>query len=382
MPKTRIQELSDLGQSIWLDYISRSLLESGKLQKMIEDGLRGMTSNPSIFHQAISSSSDYDTKIKELSTHRKSTLQIYDELTIADIRQAADIFLPLYQSTNRLDGYVSLEINPLLANNTEESIAEGKRLFQLVDRPNVMIKVPATEAGFPVIEELLAEGVNVNVTLIFSLQQYIDTADAYLKGLSRLAKRRADLSQIRSVASVFVSRIDTAIDKILEDRASRQDDEQLRAKLLSLRGKAAVANSKIIFAKFKEIFSEDQFHSLIVQGAEAQRVLWGSTGTKNPQYSDIKYVTELIGRPTVNTLPEKTIAAFLDHGVVHESLSVNLQEACQVIASLREFDIDIDAVCCQLLEEGLGAFDKAFTDLLSSIELKSQSLAKVSQSTK
>ncbi len=254
MPKTRLHQLAELGQSVWLDSIDRSLLDSGKLKQLIDQGLKGMTSNPTIFHKAISSRPDYDERIVRLYEAGKSTFEIYDDLTIWDIQEACDHFQPVYESTGRLDGYVSLEINPLLAHDTKASIEEGKRLFKKVSRPNCMIKVPATGAGFPVIEALLAEEINVNVTLIFSLEQYVRTAEAYLRGLNQLAHQNRELKNVRSVASVFVSRIDTLIDKKLEDFAANERDPQKKEKLNSLQGKAAAANSRLIFEKFQEFF--------------------------------------------------------------------------------------------------------------------------------
>ncbi len=374
MSKTKLQQLADLGQSIWIDYINRSILESGKLKEWIDLGLRGMTSNPTIFNQVISSSADYDHKIMELKEVGKSTFEIYDELTIRDIQEACDLFKPVYEKTNRLDGYVSLEINPQLADDTEASIKEGKRLFKKVDRPNVMIKVPATQAGFPVIEELLADEVNVNVTLIFSLEQYAETVQAFLRGLNRLASKNSDLSFVRSVASVFVSRIDNAVDALLDEKIAQATNESTKEKLRSLKGKAAVANCRLIFEKFRELFVSDAYRSLAPKKADVQRLLWGSTSTKNPDYSDIKYVSELIARPTVNTMPEKTLMAFLDHGVVKESLGGDIKEAQDLCTTLKQQGIDIHQVCAKLLQEGVKAFEDSFEALLATIEKKAKEL--------
>lgn len=370
MAKTKIEELGDFGQSVWIDSISRSMIETGKLQEMINKGLKGMTSNPTIFDQAISSSADYDEKIKELHKLGKSTFEIYDELTFKDVQDAADIFKPIYEKTMGFDGYVSLEINPKLAGKTEETIKEGKRLYEKVNRPNVMFKVPSTEAGFGAIEELLSEGINVNVTLIFSLEQYVKTTNAYLKGMKRLLKKQGDLSTISSVASVFVSRIDTATDKMIDERISKEQDKEIKNRLRSLRGKAAVANSKIIFQKYLEIFSGKDFKLLKDKGANVQRVLWGSTGTKDPNYSDIKYVSELIGSPTVNTVPEKTLDAFLNRGIVQETLTEDMKGAKDVIDALKELGVHLNVICAKLLDEGVTAFEKSFESLLSSIEIK------------
>lgn len=374
MPRTTIHQLSKYGQSIWLDYISRSLIDSGKLNKFIEDGLRGMTSNPSIFNQSITTSSDYDEKIIQLKGKKKSTFEIYDELTIKDIQDAADAFTNVYNTSNRLDGYVSLEINPLLAQKVDEQIKEGKRLYKKVNRPNVMIKVPATLEGFSVVEELIAEGINVNVTLIFSLQQYRETAKAYLRGLEKLAKKTDDLSNVRSVASVFVSRIDTAVDKLLDENMKVVKNEKIREKLESLKGKAAVANCRVIYEEWKDLFRSDVYEKLHSKKANIQRVLWASTSAKNPAFSDVKYVTELITRSTVNTLPEPTWLAFLDHGRVKDAFADESDEAYLILKSLKEQHIDMDEVCAKLLEDGCGAFNNAFESLLATLEKKAEQL--------
>ncbi len=375
MKKTIMHELGDYGQSLWLDYISRSLLDSGKLQGLIDQGLRGMTSNPSIFNQSIGSTNEYDDKIVKLKAARKSAFEIYDELTIKDIQDAADAFAGVYKTTKGLDGYVSLEINPLLAKKIEEQAQEGLRLYKKVSRPNVMIKVPSTPEGIGVVEQLIANEVNVNVTLIFSLKQYEETAKAYLRGLHTASKRKKDLSHIRSVASVFVSRVDTFIDKVLDEKIAQEKNDLLKAKLGSLKGKAAVSNCRIIFEKYLEQFSTKEFKSLSAFKANEQRVLWGSTSTKNPQYKDVKYVEELITRPTVNTVPEATLMAFIDHGTMDHSFDGIFEGSCQTIAALKNQGIDIDQVCAKLLEDGLKAFDQAFETLLSTIEKKSAQLS-------
>jgi transaldolase len=359
-----IEQLGELKQSIWLDYISRSLITSGRLAQLIALGVTGMTSNPTIFDQAISSGNDYDDQIRGLKKTGKSVFEIYDAITIQDIQTAADIFKPIYERTKGLDGYVSLEINPQLAYKTQETIEEGKRLAQKVNRPNVMFKVPATDAGYEAIQALLALGINVNVTLIFSLEQYEKTAAAYLAGIQTLLKNKGDARSIRSVASVFVSRVDTVVDTLLEKITETQ-------KTASLKGKAATANANLIYCSYAHIFAGDEFKALERQGATVQRVLWGSTGTKNPAYSDIKYVAELIGKDTVNTVPEKTLEAFLDHGVVKETCSADGKGAHGVIAALSKLGIDINAVCAQLLADGVVAFEKSFLSLLAAIEKKS-----------
>jgi len=374
MEKRVAEELALFGQSIWLDNINRSLIESGKLKDMIRQGLRGMTSNPTIFDKAISNSNNYDERIKELCHPKQSIFEIYDDLTVRDIQDAADIFGPVYERTQGLDGYVSLEIDPQLAQKTEETILEGIRLHQKVNRPNVMLKVPSTDAGFEAIEELLSSGININITLIFSLDQYIKTARAYLRGLKRLSEKGGDLSKIRSVASVFVSRIDTTVDGMLEDLITRTSDPSVKKHLQSLKGKAAVANSHLIFQKYLEIFAGEEFLRLKEKGANIQRVLWGSTSTKNPAYSDIKYVSELIGKNTVNTLPDNTWEAFQDHGTVEEALTADIREPQTVIDDLKNFGIDINEVCQRLLDDGVAAFEKSFLSLLNSIEEKVKGL--------
>ena len=374
MATTTIEKLGEFGQSVWLDSISRSLVKSGKLKEMIDIGLLGMTSNPTIFDKAISSSNDYDEKICELYTSGKSIFEMYDDITIWDVQDAADTFMPVYEKTNGLDGYVSLEINPKLALKTKETIEEGRRLYRKVNRPNVMFKVPATDAGFVAIEELLGEGININITLIFSPEQYINTARAFLSGMKKLLQKQNDLSKIQSVASVFVSRIDTAVDRMLDEFLKGEKDELIRNKLQTLKGKAAVANAKLIFKKYLEFFSSDEFEQLRQKGANIQRVLWGSTSTKNPMYSDIKYVVELIGKNTVNTMPENTFQAFLDHGVIREALTGETEETENIIEGLNSFIIDINRVCKKLLDEGIVSFQKSFESLLDSVEMKTKKL--------
>lgn len=376
MSETNLTKLYTLGQSIWIDYISRRLIEKGKLREMIEAGLSGMTSNPTIFDKAISSSDDYDGKIAKLSQSGKDTFEIYDDITVGDIRNAADIFLPVYEKTLRKDGYVSLEINPKLAFDAEETVREGKRLYKKVNRPNVMFKVPSTKEGLEAVEELIAAGISVNVTLIFSLRQYIDSANAYINGIGRLLEKEMDASRVHSVASVFVSRIDTVADDLLSRKISSAASDEKKETMASLKGKTAVSNSALIYSKYRQIFSSPAFAALAIKGANAQRVLWGSTGTKNPEYSDIKYVTELIARDTVNTMPQHTLEAFLDHGTVKDALTQDAAKAAPIIDELRDIDIDIDDICAGLLSEGVKAFVKSFDSLLASITEKTKELCK------
>jgi transaldolase len=358
---TKLHEIAQLGQSLWIDNISRSMITSGKLKSLIDQGLRGQTSNPTIFKQAISTSTDYDAKIQQLAEAGRSTFEIYDELTIKDVQDAADLFRGVYESTKGLDGYVSLEINPKLGNELEAQLKEGTRLWQKLNRPNVMIKVPATKNGLGVVEGLISQGINVNVTLIFSAEQYQQVAWAYLKGLNQLLQKGGDLKKVRSVASIFVSRIDTAVDKKLDAKSA-------------LRGKAAVENCEIIYHKFQNCFSTNEFKALKQKGANVQRVLWASTGTKDPQYSDIKYITELIAADTVNTVPDKTLEAVLDHGVAKLAMPGSVAEAQKTIEQLRLEGVDIGMVCNQLLDDGLASFEKSFEELTASIEEKSKRL--------
>ena len=361
MTKTKLHEIAGLGQSLWIDNISRSMITSGKLKQLIDQGLRGQTSNPTIFKQAISTSNDYDAKIQQLAEAGKSTFDIYDELTIKDVQDAADLFRGVYESTHGLDGYVSLEINPKLGNELDSQLEEGLRLWQKLARPNVMIKVPATRNGLGVVEALISQGINVNVTLIFSAEQYQEVVWAYLRGLKHLSQNGGDIKKVHSVASVFVSRLDTNIDKKLDGNSS-------------LKGKAAVGNCEIIYHKFMNSFSGGEFKALKLKGANVQRVLWASTGTKDPQYSDIKYITELIAPGTVNTVPDKTLEAVLDHGVAKQMMPGDVAAAQRIVEELRLKGIDVGLVCNQLLDDGLAAFEKSFEELTASIEEKSRRL--------
>ena len=363
MSKTRMHDIAALGQSLWIDNISRSMIASGRLKSLIDQGLRGQTSNPTIFKQAITSSADYDSRIMELAEAGKPSFEIYDDLTIRDVQDAADLFKGVYAQTQGLDGYVSLEINPKLGRESETQFAEGLRLWKKLARPNGMIKVPATKNGCWVVEQLIAEGVNVNATLIFSAEQYQQAAWSYIKGLNRFAQKGGDVSKVCSVASIFVSRIDAAVDKWLgEEKAS-------------LKGRAAVHHCAIIFHKFGQTFAGADFKALEAKGARVQRVLWASTGTKDPRYSDIKYVAELIVRPTVNTLPDKTLEAFLDHGTLKTGAVFKDVAASQrVLEGLRVLGMDVNVLCLKLLEEGLLAFEKSFEELMACIEEKTKKL--------
>jgi len=365
--------LNSFGQSVWLDYISRELIDNGQLQKIIDMGVLGVTSNPSIFNKAITSGTNYDNLIRQLAQAGKKTLTIYNSLTIKDIQDAADLFMPIYLKTEKKDGFVSLEVNPNLAHDTEGTISEGMRLFNEVNRSNVMIKVPSTREGFPAIETLVSQGVNINVTLIFSREQYIQSVQAYLKGVKKRIRNQEQVNQVNSVASVFVSRVDTLIDQLLEEKISFAVDEQKRKELKELKGKAAVANARLIYQQYKDIFSSTEYRKLTDKGVHVQRLLWGSTSAKNPAYSDIKYVTELIGKDTINTMPEKTLRAFLEHGIVRDAMKLQTSKANNILVQLKNNNIDIDEMCLQLLKEGVNLFKESFKSLLKSIEQKRKS---------
>ncbi len=383
-------ELQKLGQSIWYDNIRRALIDSGDLaqkigalpkgltstlgQKVSGDDLRGVTSNPTIFEKAITGSTDYDDAMRSLVAEGKSVNEIYEALVIEDIQRAADLFKPVYERTNKLDGYVSLEVSPLLARNTEKTVAEAKRLWDALNRPNVMIKIPATPAGIPAIRESIAAGININVTMIFAIENYEEVAEAYISGLEQRAAAGQPVDHVASVASVFVSRIDTAVDNQLEFRIRRSEDESERTALSNLLGKTAIANAKLQYLRFKEIFSSERFAKLKSQGARVQRPLWASTGTKNPKYRDVLYVEELIGADTVNTLPPATYTAFRDHGKVRPSVEENLDDARATISKLREASIDINQVCQQLQDDGVKAFADSFESLMQSITSKQATL--------
>lgn len=363
---TKLHDLAELGQSVWLDYIRRAFIESGELQELIEAGLRGVTSNPSIFEKAIAGSADYDEELKQLARTSRSPEGIYEALAIEDIQQAADLFRPLFDKTNGQDGYVSLEVNPGLANNTQGTIAEARRLFAAVDRPNVMIKVPATPAGIPAIRALLSEGINVNVTLMFSLNHYNAVAEAYLGGLEALVAAGGDPGRVASVASFFLSRVDTAVDEQLEKMGT--------ARAITLKGRTAIANAKVVYHRFQELFSGERWEKLAGQGARPQRVLWASTGTKDPAYPDTMYVDPLIGPYTVNTLPPATLQAFLNHGTVAVTVTTGVDEARQHLAQLAGLGINLDSVTEALQKDGVEKFAQSFRALVAGIIAKAEQL--------
>lgn len=364
-------QLSQAGQSIWLDYLHRKIIENGQLKRWIEeDGLKGMTSNPSIFEKAIGQGGDYDDRLAAaLAMGDLEPGALYEALAIADIQAAADQFRPVYDRLDGADGYVSLEVSPYLAMDTEATIVEARRLWRAVDRPNLMIKVPGTAAGTPAIRQLLGEGLNINVTLLFGLDAYLAVADAHMAGLETLMAGGGDISRVHGVASVFVSRIDTQIDNEIDRRLSGcagSDADALRA----LRGKVAIANSKVAYQRYLEMLETPRWHALAAAGAAPQRLLWASTGTKNPAYSDILYVETLVGPDTINTMPVKTLDAFRDHGTVRASLTEDLGAAQAVLAGAERQGLDLNDVTDRLVVDGVCQFAEAFDKLLAAVALK------------
>ncbi len=356
--RTVLHEAAELGQSVWLDTISRDLILSGGLERWIEQGVVGVTTNPSIFEQAIANTKDYDGEIAAMAREGREAAEIYEVLTLREVGSAADILRPVHERTRGLDGYVSLEVNPLLASDRESTVSEAKRLFAALDRPNVMIKIPATPEGVEALEDCIAAGVNVNSTLIFSEAQYASVAEAYIRGLEARALQRLPLA-VASVASVFVSRVDTAVDKLLAARGET-----------ALLGRTAIEGIRATYRRFRDIFSGPRWDALAgpARGARVQRPLWASTGTKNPAYSDVLYLETLIGPDTVNTVPPKTLTAFLDHGRAERTLDAAPDGA--LAKRLAELGIDLDAVCSTLLSDGLSAFESAFRSLLLAIKEK------------
>lgn len=356
-----LQQLHEQGQSFWIDYIDRAMVTQGHLKKLIaDDGLRGLTSNPSIFEKAIVSSSDYDQALRDhLAKHPNDDTQaLFEAVAIEDIRAAADALKPVYESSNASDGFVSLEVSPHLSHDTQGTISEARRLWSKVDRPNLMIKVPATPEGFPAVQTLIGEGINVNVTLIFSTEQYRNTAMAYIGGLEKCA----DPGHVASVASFFVSRVDTKLDAALKKIGTPE--------ALALRGKAAIANAKQAAGLYDQIVASDRFKALEARGARPQRLLWGSTSTKDPDYPDTLYVDELIGPDTVNTIPPVTADAFRDHGQVRATLATGHAEAAAQLSDIAALGIDIEGALQELLTEGLDSFVKAYDQLLDAVKTK------------
>lgn len=369
-PNNPLLELKQLGQVVWLDSIRRGQIKSGELKNLIEtDGLTGETANPSIFEKAIVGSSDYDEAIRQMAD-AKTPLEIYETLAIQDVQMAADVFRPIYDQTQGADGFVSLEISPKLAHDTKGSIAEAERFFKALNRPNVFIKIPGTKEGVPAIEECLYRGININITLLFALQAYEDVAWAYIRALERRAAEGKPIERVASVASFFVSRIDTLADKLIEVELRSTTDVARRAKLNALEGKIGIANAQLAYQAFKRIFSDPRFVALQAKGARVQRPLWASTSTKDPRWSDILYVEALIGPQTINTLPLETINDYRDHGHPRLTIEQNVAGARQIFQNLAELGLDFDAITQQVLDEGVEKFDQALDQLLQSIETK------------
>jgi transaldolase len=368
------------GQSIWMDNLSRDVIVSGELAELVKNrGVLGITSNPAIFEKAIAGNAIYDKDIEAGIKAGKSLNEIYESLVFADIRQACDVLLPVYQETKGIDGYVSVEVPPTIANDTATTISEARRYFHTIDRPNVMIKIPGTPEGLPAAEQVISEGINVNVTLLFSVQSYIDTAWAYIRGLEARAAKGEDVSNISSVASFFLSRIDSNIDGKLNKLIQGETDTAKIAKIESLKGKIAIANAKVAYQEYKKIIDSDRWQALAAKGARVQRLLWASTSTKDPSYSDVMYVDELVGNDTVNTLPPNTIEACADHCDPANRIESDLDTAYRLIESLKDPDIniDIDAVMDELLTDGIDKFVQPFESLMKSLDNKIQALTPV-----
>jgi transaldolase/glucose-6-phosphate isomerase len=369
-----LRTLLECGQSVWLDYIRRDLLTSGRLKQLIEeDGLRGMTSNPAIFEKAIAESSDYDGILKDLASRPElDATARFEQIAIRDIQDAADLLRPVYESSKFRDGFVSLEVSPYLAHKTEETMEEARRLWKAVKRDNVMIKVPGTAEGLPAVRQLIGEGININITLLFAQEVYEKVAEAYLDGLKDLQTRGGNLKKMASVASFFISRIDTLVDSLLNDRLKKTTDPGQQALLKSLLGKVAIANGKLTYQRYRRIFSGPRWEPLAAKGAHTQRVLWASTSTKNPNYRDVMYVEELIGPDTVDTMPPATLEAFRDHGRVRESLTEDIPGAQKTMEDLAKAGISMKEVTDKLTEDGVKLFADAFDKLLTAVEKSTQ----------
>jgi transaldolase len=366
MTKTPLQRLADHGQSVWIDYLSRDLLTSGKLAEMMrKDAVVGVTSNPTIFQKAISAGDAYDEQLQEVLDEEREPKEVFLRLAARDVSDALDLLRPVWEEGSGRDGYVSLEVDPTLAYDTEATTAEATRLHALVERPNLFVKIPATKPGLPAIEDMIARGKSINVTLIFSLERYVEVAGAYIRGLERLVAAGGDPRPVASVASFFVSRVDTEADKRLE---------AIGGEALKLRGKLAIANAKLAYQRYKELFAGERWEFLAGKGASPQRCLWASTSTKNPAYRDVMYVEELIGPMTVDTMPEETLGAFQDHGRVADTLEEGIDEARALFVDLEKAGVDYDDVTETLEREGVEKFSDSFVELLDGIRAKSGEL--------
>ena len=370
-------ELKGAGQSVWYDNIQRGLLMSGELQRLISaDGVRGLTSNPAIFEKAISGSEEYAGTLEDLARSGKSAQEIYEAIAIEDTQWAADLLRPVYEESGGEDGYVSLEVSPRLAQDTQGTIEEALRLASQVGRKNLMIKVPGTAAGVPAVEHLIGEGVNVNITLLFARENYEQVAAAYIAGLEKLAARGGEVGSVASVASFFISRIDTLVDQKIEECLGEVDTASERLALRSLQGKVAVANAKMAYASYKEACASERWQKLAAAGARPQRLLWASTSAKNPAYRDVLYVEELIGPDTVNTMPQATLEAFRDHGEIRSALEENIEEARDVMAGLEELGLAMKEITDQLQADAVRLFVEPFDQLLAAIETQRQAVPK------
>jgi transaldolase len=370
----RLKQLASHGQSVWLDYIQRGFVTGGGLERLIrEDGLCGVTSNPAIFEKAIAGSTDYDQSIRMLAGQLHAPEDVYQALAIEDIRMAADLFRPVYDATEGADGFVSLEVSPHLAHDTEGSVASGRELWRLVNRPNICIKIPGTREGLPAIERLIADGINVNVTLLFGLPRYHEVAEAYIRGMEARASGGQRVDRVASVASFFLSRIDVLLDPmiqgIIEAGGARAEEAA------GLQGEVAIASAKVAYEMYKELFGRERFAALAAKGARPQRLLWASTSTKNPAYSDVKYVEPLIGPNTINTMPPDTVDAYRDHGNPASRLEQDVDRARAVLAALAGAGIDIDAITQQLEDEGVDKFNRPFDSLMAALTKKMAQVA-------
>ena len=373
-----LKEIRAYGQSIWMDNLRRDLIESGELKSLITDrAISGITSNPAIFQKAIAGNAIYDADIEAGIRAKKSVSDIYEDLVFDDIRNACDVLRPIYDETDGLDGYVSIELPPAIANDTEGSIQEAKRYYAEIDRPNVMVKIPGTTAGIAAVEAVIKAGINVNVTLLFSVDSYTNAAWAYVRGLEARAAEGQDISKISSVASFFLSRIDTKVDERIDAKLKGIDDLSQKAMLQELKGKVAIANAKVAYQNYLDIVNSDRWQALKAKGANVQRLLWASTSTKNPDYSDVMYVDELIGPDTVNTLPPETIEACADHCDVASRVEQNVDQARHTLDALAEVGIDLDTVMDELLDEGIDKFVQPFDSLMKSLEEKVNTLSPV-----
>jgi transaldolase len=369
MANNPLNRLAALGQSVWLDYIHRDLFSSGQLRELItQDSLTGMTSNPAIFEKAIAQSAAYDEQIVELGSRGLDTLAVYEQLSLQDVQRAADEFRRVFDSTAGLDGFVSLEVNPHLAHDTAGTIAEARRLWTSLDRPNVFIKVPGTRAGLGAIKQLISEGISINVTLLFGLPRYREVIDAYLAGLEARVAQGKPIKNVASVASFFISRIDALIDPMLDKLAASGDARAAQAK--SLRGEAAIASAKLAYQMHKHVFAHERFTALKAKGAQVQRLLWASTSAKDKAYSDVKYVEALIGSNTIDTMPMETVLAYRDHGQPESRLTGQLERAREVLEALPKLEIDIDSVTQKLEDEGVEKFNQPFDKLIAAVQSK------------